>query len=46
MLQVGRRKLVDPLLVLFLENSLQGQGLMSVADVPARELDWFDRAST
>ena len=42
MLQVGRRRLVDPLLVLFLENSLQGQGLMSVADVPVRRLDRFD----
>ena len=42
MLQVGRRRLVDPLLVLFLENSLQGQRSMSVANVPVRRLDWFD----
>ena len=42
MLQVGRRRLVDPLFVLFLENSLQGQRSMSVANVPARELVWLD----
>ena len=34
--------LVDPLFVLFLEFSLQGQGLMSVADVPVGELVWLD----
>lgn len=42
MMQVGRRRLVDSLLVLFLEFSLQGQGSVSVADVPVRRLDLLD----
>jgi len=42
MLQVGRRRLVDPLFVLFLEFSLQGQGLVSVANVPVRRLVGLD----
>jgi len=42
MMQVGRRRWVESLVCLFVELSLQGQGLVSVADVPVSELVGLD----